>query len=323
MNQITTFYNSLNPDGTVGAGNAVQQLETLNAELAALEAQLIALDVTPRGIVQNASRINRLMGETIPVNMHAMVNRLISIIDKYPDPANVPVGVARMLRPQLFFGGVPAGNGEMPATPSSFYGQAQPAFFGLAGLMSGMSIQMNLVNRIYGPIMQDVTRMMVLLAANGLLAQYTNTANIFQIITGGSLSFHAPNLPGSSIEGLGFSSNVAANDVFFVGPNAVSAVEDLLSAFNPGNIDSMQDVFDFFDGIIDALQGAGEAYDEAHKLPSSFVNFCVFDDPCTSLIYNSGFPDVNDSFIPSPVIVIVNNMDNGSWSSGIFNFVAR
>jgi hypothetical protein len=145
---------------------------------------------------------------------------------------------------------------------------------------------------------------------------------VFSLISGASQSFHAPNIPGSTIEGLGFATqNVGANDVFFIGPNAVSAVQNVLTSFNPANVNSMQDLFNFFDGIISALQGAGEAYAEAHRPPNSVVNFCLFDDPCSSLVFNSGFPDVNDSFIPSPVIVLFHNMDTGYWASGIFNFI--
>ena len=166
--------------------------------------------------------------------------------------------------------------------------------------------------------------MIVILGVNGLLTNYANLASLSTFISGGSQSFHAPNLPGSTIEGSGMAlQNVGANDVFFIGPNAVAAAEGLIDAFNPGNIESLQDVYDFFDGIIDALQGAGEAYDEAHALPSGVGPFCLFDDPCSALIYNNGFPDVNDGRFPSPVIVIFHNMDTGYWASGIFNFVAN
>src|SRR4029077_18344726 len=49
LQQITAFYDSLSPDGTVGGANAVDQLNTLNNQLAALQSQLGNLNVTPQG----------------------------------------------------------------------------------------------------------------------------------------------------------------------------------------------------------------------------------------------------------------------------------
>ena len=136
LQQISAFYQSLSPDGTVGGGNAVQQLDILNTQLAGMKAQLLTLNVTPRGIVRYAPYINRLMANTIPQHLHAVTNRVVSIAQQYPDPANVPAAVARLPGAQQFFANLKGGE---PADARAYYGKTQPAFFGLLGLFGGSS----------------------------------------------------------------------------------------------------------------------------------------------------------------------------------------
>jgi hypothetical protein len=312
LRQITAFYNSLNPASLTDDEATLNQL---NADLAALQSQLVGLNVTPHGVVKYATLINQLVANTLPAHLKAVTARVNTVLQG--------AALASVLAsPKQFY----AAAGQ-PGTmgPNNAYLTARPAFFGLLGLFAGCSLQMDLVNRIYGPIMEEVTRMIVIVAANGLLNTYTNIAHMEGIISGASLSFHAPNLPGSVIEGSGTSDNVSRNDVFFVGPAAVSAVQGVLSAFNPSNIHSLQDVYKFFDGIVNALQSAADAYDQAHKLPNDVVHGCLLDGgesfSCTELIYDAGFPDVNDTHFPSPVIVLYHNLDTGFWASGAFNFV--
>lgn len=324
LTQVTAFYNNLNPDGTAGLGDSVQQLNTLNAELAALQAQLNTIIVTPHGVVRYAPQINRLMGNIIPAHLHAVTGRVVSVTLQYPDPGNVPPAVARLPGAREYFAGLQTT--PQFQTPGGFYGRTRPAFFGLLGLMGGSSLQMKLVNDVYGPIMKEVSQMIAVLAANSLLTAYLDTVSLGDLVSGGSLSFHAPGLGGSAIEGYGFdTTNVAGNDVFFIGPEAFDAAQNLITAFNPGEIESLEDVYDYFSGIIDALEAAGAAYDNAHSQPDGLgVGQCLLDDGggCTALYYNAaGFPDVNSTRFPSPVIVLLHNMNNGGWSSGIFNFV--
>ena len=124
--------------------------------------------------------------------------------------------------------------------------------------------------------MAQVSRMIVILAANALLEEYLNPAVMEGLITGASLAFHVNGEPGSVIEGSGMNrENVASNEVLFIGGAAVAAVEGLIDAFNPSNIDSFDDIDDYFEGIVDALQGAGEAYDQAEQPPDSVVPGCI------------------------------------------------
>jgi beta-lactam-binding protein with PASTA domain len=312
--QLTAFYNTLNPaSGT----DDVATLNTLNSQLAALQTQLAALNVTPNGVVTQQTKINVLVGTTIPDYVNAVANRTNTVLQTNGLLASAakPAEFLALQQPALL-------------SPARFYGQAKPAFFGLLGLMGGSSLQMKLVNEIYGPIMQEVGRMMAVVAANGLLQQFGNFANLEGLITGASQSFHAFNLVGSVIEGEGFNrNNVSRNDVFLVGPAAVSAVTSALGGLQckPSNIHSIQDVYNCLQSIVDAVQTIQGGYELAHQPADAIENGCILDfgenASCSELVYNAGFKDVNDTRFPSPVIVIVHNMDTGNWASILVNFV--
>jgi hypothetical protein len=318
LDQIRAFYDALPTNPAAGGGDSVAALNQLNTELSALQAQLESLDITPHAIVRNATALNNLIRDTMPRHLHSLVGKIGGVLS-----AN---GLASLdATPTEFLAGAP----EL-VSPADFYGQPQPAFFGLAGLMGGMSLQMNLVNRIYGPVMAQVSRMMVLLAADALLQEYLNTASFEGIITGASLSFHVFNSPDSVIEGSGMNrENVASNEVFLIGGAAIQAVQGVISAFNPSNVDSLDDVYDYFEGIVDALQAAGQAYDQAEQPPSSVQIGCILDGGsnanCSELVYPAGFESVSGCSgifcFQFPVLILYHNKDTGHWASGLFNFV--
>ena len=72
LNEIITFYNTLNP---ASATDDEARLNQLNAELTALQTQLAALNVTAHGIVRNAPALNNMLANTFPRYLHAVVNR--------------------------------------------------------------------------------------------------------------------------------------------------------------------------------------------------------------------------------------------------------
>ena len=314
--QITTFYANLNQASPTNDDNTLNQL---NSDLNGLLIQLMAVNVTPHGVVKNAPRLNILLALTLPGHLQSLTGRINTVLQDN-QLASAPS------TPALFYAGLSQAGSDRLGAPDAVYRHQQPAFFGLVGLLAGSSLQMNLVNQLYGKCLQEVTRMMIVLGVNSLLQDYLNSAAMVAIISGGSQSFHAPNLPGSVIEGTGQNTNPKRNDVFFIGPEAVSAVQGLFSAFDPRSVKSRKDLYKFFDGIVKAIEGAGKAYDNAHKLPSAvYTGGCIMDggsDPsCSELEYDIGFPDVNDTRFPSGVIVLYHNLDTGSWSQGIFNFV--
>lgn len=340
VQQLTAFYDTLNPDATVGSGDSSAQLNALNSELEALLTQLGSVSPTPHAVVRYASQINALMSHTIPLYLHSATNRLISISLQYPDPAAVPAAVARMQRPADFF--IALKSGRRLTTPGAFYGRTQPAFFFLLSMFGGSSIQMQMIQKMYGEIMHEVDQMIGVLIAHAIVSAFIPTS-VQDIVSGASLSFHVPLRPGSAIEGYGFGTSATDNETWFVGPEAFQEVENLVKnvkdAFNNLH-DSIQQCLDdaaqglvvfcdtdsvdgFFDAIDSAISQAQAAYDNAHTQPTSVMQGCLLDfgDGCQSLVYGSGFPDVNTTRFPSPVIVLHRNWITGGWAVGIYNFI--
>ena len=340
VKQLTAFYDTLNPDGTAGSGDSSAQLNTLNSELEALLTQLGSVTPTPHAVVRYASQINELMSHTIPLYLHSATNRLISISLQYPDPGAVPPAVARMPRPTDFF--IALKGAPRLTTPGAFYGRTQPAFFFLLSMFGGSSIQMQMIQKMYGEIMHEVDQMIGVLIAHAIVSAFIPTS-VQDIVSGASLSFHVPLRPGSAIEGYGFGTSATDNETWFVGPEAFQEVENLVKSVKDAftNLhDSIEECLDaaaqglvafcdtdavdgFFDAIDSAISAAQAAYDNAHTQPTSVMQGCLLDfgDGCQSLVYGSGFPDVNTTRFPSPVIVLHRNWITGGWAVGIYNFI--
>jgi hypothetical protein len=320
LNEIITFYDTLNPAAVT---DDEARLNQLNAELTALQTQLASLNVTAHGIVRNAPALNNLLANTFPRYLHAVVDRTNAILvaEGLASSTSTPDGFYEQLSQpsEVRFAGT---NGT-----KAFYEQSRPAFFGLVGLVGGSSLQMNLVNRIYGPLMAEVSRWMVLLVIDDILTDYANFANMIGIRTGGSLSFHAYGIPGSDIEMIGAADIPLRNDVYLVGPAGLLAAQEFIESFIPSDIESLQDVYDFFEGIKEAADGAVTAAQEANQLPDSVENGCLLDifdefSGCKSLVYDSGFTSVRQpgGLAIHPVLVISNNLDTGAWASFLANF---
>jgi hypothetical protein len=209
-------------------------------------------------------------------------------------------------------------------------------------MFGGSSIQMQMIQKMYGEVMHEVDQMIGVLVAHSILSAFIPTS-VGELLSGASLSFHAPNLPGSAIEGSGFGTSATDNETWFIGPQAFQEVENLVDtvkgAFEnlQGSVEECVDaasqgqvtfcdldsVNDFFDAIDGALQAAQAAYDLAHTQPSEVASGCILSDGggCQSLVFNGGFPDVNTTRFPSPVIVLHRNWVTGGWAVGIWNFV--
>ncbi|RYY52553.1 MAG: PASTA domain-containing protein [Chitinophagaceae bacterium] len=324
LEEITDFFNGLDPASPV---DDEARLQELNDQLADLQGQLVTLNVTVHGIIKYAPQINGLLAVTVPAHLHAVINRV--------DQTLVEQGLAinSLGDPGHFYQGL--GNGELQLyssagpDPAAMYQSTQPVFFGILGLFSGMNTQMALVNWLYGDIMEEVTRSIILLAGHDLLQHYVNNTGMEGIITGASLSFHIYDRAGSVIEVSGINpTDPTRSDVYLVGSNAVAAVQGVIDRFlEAGEVESMDDLFCFFENIVDALESAGEAFNEANQIADSVATGCILDGggnpSCAQLIYSSGFSSVSTGRFPQPVIVLVHDMDakTGGWAFGIFNFL--
>lgn len=293
-------------------------LDAANQTLDDLATQLAALNVTVHGAVAAAPRINRLLAALIP--------RLLEADATLASDAVVAGGFARApTRPGVFYASTGVGETQ---SPQQFYAARRPAIFSLAGLIATAGIRGRIINQVYGPAFKWLAHAAIILTLNDLLGEFLGAGGIEGLITGASLSIHVFNQSNSVLEAAGLSVELDRNNVFLVGPNQLNAVQGFLSSLVPGDIESVEDLIDFADGIANAIQNAGQQLENANQNPGRLSpGSCLFsfDPACVQLIYAAGFESVAPcGFIcfTSPVLIVAHNRD-GALVSGVFNFLEQ
>ncbi len=75
-----------------------------------------------------------------------------------------------------------------------------------------------------------------------------------------------------------------------------------------------REIYDYFDSLIDAIRGVGQAYDLAHQQPTSvtaegftetFGCLPSLSDSCTQLNYANGFENVSGGNVSFTVLILV------------------
>jgi beta-lactam-binding protein with PASTA domain len=331
IQQITNLLNT--PTGNDAADTAT--LQQLAGDLAALQAQVVAAanTPTPYGLSNNALAVDKLLGEDMPKLLRAIANRVTLQLQA--------AGLASLKRdPATFYASIYRGGfmQRFGAGPQAMYGSEQPAFL-LTGLLSFGGGIGDLIIRVYGPFLDQLQKMALLLAAQGLLnSTINNFPGVAGLVTGASQSFHVYHAAGSIIYmGANLTqSQVNSAEVYLVGGAAVDALDTAANSIGGvTGVNSISKLFEFLKSLYDAIQGLGAAAADAHQQPDSIV-FTSFDsagcllssaDPCYELNYDNGFKYVGSGgpIALEPVIVLVRIPDPTSpgYGSAIFNFVGR
>jgi hypothetical protein len=143
---------------------------------------------------------------------------------------------------------------------------------------------------------------------------------------------YAYNYPDSYLDLVGISLAAAQSaDVYLIGGAAVAALTAAGQALPPpSNPTSIQQVYDYFDGVINAINGVGQAYDLAHQQPTSVFpnsfdeNFgCLWSlSNCIEMHYASGFRNVSGGSVSFNVLILVRGASGPRpvYGSGLFNF---
>lgn len=324
IDAIETVLDRLSPTSPV---NDDARLLSLNAQLDARVTALLAIEPTLHGIVKRANVVNQLVSIRIPQLLDAQVTAI--------DRALRAGGLARRIEPlDRFYAGLatasPAGAAGNPLDPAAFYAQRQPTFFSLPSLMTATRIHLDIIKRVYAPVMGEVVKGALLLASHDLLLTYTNAGSLVGVITGASLSLNTFDMPGSVIEGFGFDRDFPeGNQVFIIGPSTIDEFRDMLAPLtdHPESFDDLDEMIDFFQGVADGAKAFSENFfDPANLKPSGVVRGCLFDfsSACSELVYDSGFRSVHTSgSFPAPVLFLVRNVSTGSWGITIASFFPR
>jgi hypothetical protein len=315
VSQITILINGLDPLILTDAQKT--QYNQLRSELQSLIGQLAALQPSVRGVVSTAPNINHLLANILPANMHALINKTNQALQQ-----NGLVAISGNETPMSMLARL-----QTPGYPAQAYTQTQPAFFGLVDLMLGNSLMGQLINTLYGDAFKHIENAMIILVGNDLLNSFLNNLNLEGIVTGSSLSFHIFHAAGSVIEGNNFNSNPFSNEVLLVGPDQVNAARGIIDLLTtPPEINDLNDVWDLFNNVKEKVDEAGSAAETAFQIPTEVASGCILDpfsDTCKELVYDNGFTSVFTSGfnLPSPVLVLVHNLDTGTWAFNLYNFL--
>ena len=263
----------------------IVDLNNRATNLSSLLDELQAVTPTVHGVTANVEEISRLITHQIPTLALLAVEKAAATIDAVGVP--VPARSSALMLAA-----------EQMVSPSDVLELA-----GKAILLS---------RRMYGPVIAELARIMVLVVAEGLLRQVAQSGDLCAAVSGGSLSVVTPGSPDSYLEGRHLGTTTANNPVTFIGPEAPPSAFGVIESLTRDPID-IPGVYDKFDELITAL---GTFYDNAHVRGSSIEPetgvICNGD----RLIFNNGFPDVVGScfLCISPIVILHHNVATGGRS---------
>lgn len=334
IGEITQLLNQ--PTGDDAADTAM--LGQYADDLLALwnQSQLPANRPGINGLAKNAQAVSDLLAMDMPQVLKALISRVNAQLQL----SGLALGPSS---PKTLYGLLGNDMQQLPhmadmQSPVAMYASTQPVF-GLTGLLGYAGPIGNLVQNIYGDYLDQVQKMYLLLAAQDLLNRFmSQIVGVDGLITGASQSFHVYHAYDSIIEVTGMSLADAQNaDVFLIGGAAVNAVDGLVDQLRSvGSISSIEEMYNFFDGMLGAIRSAGEAYEDAHQQPDSFYQTSFWDggclsslaDSCVEMHYSTGFDYVGSGGLINiePVIILVRGrspLAPQAAGSNIYNFVGK
>ena len=298
---LVGFIGGLAPPNITDA--QIDQLEAKANGLNSLLNSLLASNPTIYSGIARENLINTLTGQDIPLLLHTVLSKSIEMAD------SGTVAFHTEKAPAGFVAALLSAMGPR---------EAEAAFlFDVLGAMGIQGTIMNIVNEVYGKVMEDLENMVALLVLEGLLDDYTSTSLCYAHGSASS-SFVTPDYQDSFLEASYFNPDPQLNQVLFIGPEAPQQARGIIEAFNPDEIENLDDIYDFFNGIKEAFESAGEAYQNANKRADDYLPnyglFCDFEYPI--LLFSNGFPDVmgDCSVCISPILILQHDITQGGWS---------
>jgi hypothetical protein len=334
LTQITALLRSTTGSDAENTALLTQYL----TDLTGIAAQLQAPGAQPsaHGLVANAALLNRLLTQDVPLTMRAIAERTVTQVSttvlSVPGPGSssaAALAIKAMSSTQSA-----DGRRALAAWPQAAGASASPQFL-LSGLLNALGPIGKLIDGMYGQGLSQIQNMMTLLIAKDLLDKFLKQTLVIEGVHAGAalLGPYAYNYPNSTIELTNTSvAEMAGADAYLIGASAVNALTSLgKSLAPPKEAKSFKEIYDYFKGILDAIQGVGEAYELAHQLPAqtvnnSFENFgCLvsLSDSCVEMQYPSGFKNVagGERFSFTVLILVRSGGPKPKYGSLVTNFV--
>lgn len=291
LQQITTLLNSPGSDTTANNAKIAQYRNELQAIVNTLATA--AATPSPNGVASQAELVSDLLARDVPLLLRAIAARTAAELQ-------APGGLASRSNAS----GAPL----------------QPAQFGIGSLLNALGPIGQLVNKIYGEYLQQIQNMVIILIAKDLLDAFVpQVIHINGVLSGAALlgpyAYHYPNSY-IDLEGISVAAAQTA-DVYLIGGAAVNALGGLLGSIAPpSNPKSLDEIYKYFDALIDAIKSVNLAYEQAHQQPNFVIsnsfseNFgCLpsLSDNCIEMHYNGGFENVSGGSVSFTVLMLVRN----------------
>ena len=332
VQQITSLLS--NPTGSDAADTAL--LATYASDLTTLQAQVLqaANTPTPNGLAANALPVDGLLGKDMPALLRALASRVSAelVVNGFASTGGEPASLYRSIEDS------DAARLASWRVPEAMYSAQRPAQFLLTGMLGSCGAIGQLVQKIYGPFLDQLQKMAILLAAQGLLKTFVdNFPQVGGLITGASQSFQVYHVGGSILYMGGITlAQAQAAEVYLVGGSQVDALDKAFKAVGGvTGVKSISDLFNFLKELVGAIKIVVGSVAQAHQQPDSYLATSFADggcllssvDPCIEATYSLGFHYVGSGgpINIEPVIVVLRIPDPTSpgYGSGIFNFVGR
>lgn len=338
--QIRTLLQSTTGSDADNTALLAQYLVDLNG----IAAQLQSAGAQPsaNGVVTNATLLNQLLTQDMPVTMQAIADRAVAqtsaSVVSVPNPTSTSpaaLAIKALSSSRAAADGAPARRALAAWPSAATAGNASPQFL-LSGLLTSLGPIGKLIDGMYGQGLSQIQNMMTLLVTKDLLDQFlTQTLVINGVHSASSVGGpYAYNYPDSTIE---LSNTSAAEmqgaDAYLIGASAVNALTSLGKSLEPPKeAKSFKEIYDYFKGIVDAIKGVGEAYDLAHQLPAQIVDnsftdnygcLVSFSDYCTEMQYPNGFKNVagGERFSFTVLILVRSGGPKPKYGSIVTSFV--
>jgi hypothetical protein len=296
VQNATAQINAITPSNPTMA-----QVVAIQGALATYQTTLTQFNALKPSAVEIATlndQINELMSTDIPTLLDAIASQvsatLTPLSGKLQDKRDAPFVLARALS-------------RMHLAPQFF-----DIFAGLFGACVGLEGQaLNNIVTLSVALVNDVVN----LEAAGIINKNAPPGmSIDDIIASSDLEFACPAYPGTEVDAFGLDPNPANDPIVVVGAVNGGILGSIASFSVPNGIGQ---IMSLLATIYQTGRDIGKAFNiQVVLTPDQFVlDGGLFDDGSDAIIFNSGWPQTNQSPIPAVGLVIITNKKAGGFAA--------
>ena len=300
-----TAVNAVSPTSPTAAQVATVQMAT--AAYKVNLATLSALQPSSYALAVNNDFYNQVLNQDIPTLLAAVETLVSNAATPLSAKLQLKLGTSPMVVARV-----------LPRMHLGIQAQFLDVFFGMFGACFDLeSAALTNIVTLSISLANDVAN----LEAAGLINKNAPPGLSIDLIIGSSsLSFIVPNYSPSEVDAFGLDPNPANDQVVVVGGVNSGLLGNLLTFSPPKNLGAgINLIYNIYTTVRDISKAANIV---AIVTPDQFVpGGGLFSDGSDALIFNSGFPQVNQSSLPVVGIIIVTNAKAGTYAAQTVDYL--